>query len=330
MRKITRTLPKRITRFILFVFVTLSLWQCSDSASGPDSYPTRPITYIVPWAAGGMTDMTSRVMGAVLQNVLGQPVNVVNRTGGGGVVGHLAISQAQPDGYTVGAVTVEITMLHHTGLTPLTPENYTPLALLVNNPAAITVRADAPWDSLPQLLNEIKARPGELQASGTAKDGIWDLARRGFLKAAGLPESALPWVPSQGASPALQELLADGVQVVTASLTEVDALRKAGQVKTLAVMADERLAGFPNVPTLKEYGLDWSIGGWVTISAPAGLAPEIKAKLDSAIQVAVRDTMYTNALKSAGANLQFLAGQELDRFMEQQDKLNGELMGEEN
>ena len=326
MRKITRTLPTRTSISIIFIFATLLLWQCSDSASGPD-YPNRPITYVVPWAAGGMTDMSSRVMGAVLQNVLGQPVNVVNRTGGGGVVGHLALSQAQPDGYTIGAVTVEITMLHHTGLTPLTLENYTPLALLVNNPAAITVRADAPWDSLPQLLAEIKARPGELQASGTAKDGIWDLARRGFLKAAGLPESALPWVPSQGASPALQELLADGVQVVTASLTEVDALRKAGQVKTLAVMADERLPGFPNVPTLKEYGLDWSIGGWVSIAAPAGLSPEIEAKLDSAIQVAVKDTMYTNALKSAGANLQFMAGPELDRFLAAQDKLNGELMG---
>jgi len=326
MRKTAQSLAINYKNLLLFLFAAFFLFQCSPSESTPDTYPKRPITYIVPWSPGGMTDMTSRVMGAVLQNALGQPVNVVNRTGGGGVVGHLALSQAQPDGYTLGAMTVEITLLHHTGLTKLTHKDYTPLALLVNNPAAITVRADAPWDSLPDLLAEIKARPGELQASGTAKDGIWDLARKGFLKAADLPESAMPWVPSQGASPALQELLAGGISVVTASLTEVDALRKAGQVKSLAVMADERLSSFPEIPTLKEYGLDWSIGGWASISAPAGLDPAVKAKLDSAIQVAIKDTMYINSLTSAGANLQFIAGEELTTFLEAQDKTNEVLM----
>lgn len=326
MRKTSQVLSSSILRIFSFLLLLSFLVRCAPSEDASDSYPRRPITYIVPWAAGGMTDVTSRVMGAVLQKALGQPVNVVNRTGGGGVVGHLAIAQAPSDGYTLGAMTVEITLLHHTGLMDLTYEDYTPLALLVNNPAAITVRADAPWDSLPDLLAEIKARPGELQASGTAKDGIWDLARRGFLQTAGLPESAMPWVPSQGASPALQELLAGGVDVVTASLTEVDALRKAGQVKTLAVMAEERLEGFPNVPTLKEYGIDWSIGGWASVSAPAGLAPEVQAKLDSAIQVAVRDTMYLNSLKSAGANLQFMAGDDFKAFLERQDRVNGELM----
>lgn len=311
---------------LFLLFISFILTQCSPAGSGSDTYPTRPITYIVPWTAGGMTDMTSRVMGAVLQNALGKPVNVVNRTGGGGVVGHLSLAQAAPDGYTLGAMTVEISLLHHTGLTPLTYKDYTPLALLVNNPAAITVRADAPWDSLPELLADIKARPGVLQASGTAKDGIWDLARRGFLQAAGLPETAMPWVPSQGASPALQELLAGGVAVITTSLSEVDALRKAGQVKTLAVMADERLPSFPKVPTLKEYGLDWSIGGWVAICAPAGLAPEIKSRLDSAIQLAVRDSMYLTSLNGAGANLQFLAGEKLEQFLQKQDEINGKLI----
>ena len=145
-----------------------------------DNYPTRPITYLVPWAAGGMTDLSSRMMGVALQKELGQTVNVVNRTGGGGVVGHLALSQAKPDGHTLGAVTVEITQLHHMGLTDLSPANYTPLALMVNNPAAVTVNANAPWNSLDELISAIKAAPGDLQASGTARGGIWDLARIGF------------------------------------------------------------------------------------------------------------------------------------------------------
>lgn len=317
--------------FLLMIIGALALSHVSCEATQDgksDTYPKRPITFIVPWAAGGMTDLSSRIVSSVLQKVLDQPVNVINRTGGGGVVGHLAIAQAQPDGYTLGAVTVDITLLHHTGLTDLTYENYTPLALLVNNPAAVTVAADAPYDSLPDLIAAIKATPGELQASGTAKAGIWDLARMGFLKAAGLPESAMPWVPSQGAAPALQELLAGGVDVVTASLSEVDALRRAGRVKTLAVMSPERLPDFPEVPTLSEYGIDWSIGGWVTICAPPDLPSDIRSTLDSAIQVAVRDTMYLNAMKNAGSTLQFLPGEKCAQFMAEQDRVNGELLSE--
>ena len=275
---------------------------------------------------GGMTDMSSRMMGAVLQKKLGQTVNVVNRTGGGGVVGHLALSQASPDGYTLGAVTVEITQLHHMGLTDLTYSNYTPLALLVHNPAAVTVNADAPWNTLEDLIEAIRENPGELNASGTARGGIWDLARIGFLQAAGLNNDDLPWIPSQGAAPALQELIAEGVDVVTAALSEVDALRQAGQVKVLGVMADERLPEFPEDPTLKEQGVDWSIGGWVSICAPAGLPVEVRNRLDSAIYVASQDPDYIEALTKAGSTLRYMNSKDLERFMEEEDKANGSLM----
>jgi len=319
---------KQLSKLSLLLWVAISILfvACGETTDQKKSYPTKPLSFIVPWSAGGMTDMSSRMASAVWQNALGQSVNVVNRTGGGGVVGHLAISQARPDGYTIGAVTVDITLLHHTGITDLTYKNYTPIALLVNNPAAVTVRADAPWDSLPDLLADLRKSPGELQASGTAKNGIWDLARMGFLKAAGLEPSAMPWVPSQGAAPALQELIAGGVDVVTAALSEVDALRQAGQVKTLAVMAEERLPEFPDVPTLKEYGLDWSVGGWVAICGPADLPDEIRTALDSTIRVTVQDPEYLTAMKNSGATMQFLAGEECAAFMAKQDQVNGELL----
>ncbi len=311
---------------IMLFFTALILFQCGAPQSSQDTYPSKPLTLIVPWAAGGMTDLSSRMLGAVLQQTLGQPVNVINRTGGGGVVGHLAIANAKPDGYTIGAVTVDITLLHHMGLTDLTYGSYDPLSLTVNNASGITVRADAPWDSLPQLIEAIKAAPGKLQASGTARAGIWDLARMGFLNAAGLKVSDMPWVPSQGAAPALQELLAGGIDVVTASLTEVDALRRAGQVKCLGVMADERLAGFPDVPTLKEQGVDWSIGGWVSVCAPPGMDPVIRAKLDSAIQITMQDPQYIATITESGNNLQPINGEALKSFMADQDKVNGELL----
>lgn len=317
---------ENLTIALFCLFLSFSLFNCSNAVQDGSNYPNKPITLIVPWAPGGMTDISSRILGAVLQEKLGQPVNVVNRTGGGGVVGHLALAQAKPDGYTLGAVTVEITLLHHQGLTELTSNDFTPLTLTINNPAAITVKADAPWDSLPDLIKAIKANPGSIQASGTGKGAIWDLARLGFLNALGLKDKDMPWVPSQGAAPALQELLAGGVEVVTASLTEVDALRKSGQVKCLGVMADQRLEQFPEVPTLKEQGVDWSIGGWVSLCAPKGLDPVVQSKLDSVVRVVTASPEFINGLKGAGNHIDPKAGEALSSFFASQDRINGQLL----
>lgn len=315
----------RGTALLLALSLLLSACQPSGSSNN-NQYPTRPITYIVPWNPGGGTDIVSRALSAVLQEELGVSVNVVNRSGGGGVVGHLALSSARPDGYTIGAITGEITMMHWQGLTPLTYSDFTPIALLSYNPGAITVRADAPWDTLEELLETLRTSPGSLLASGTSKGGIWDLARIGFLDAAGLQESALPWVPSQGAAPALQELLADGVQVVTAALAETDALLKAGEVKVLAVMSDERLEAYPEIPTLVEQGINWSIGGWVSIGAPSNLPPEIYEKLTRAVVTVTQDSAYSDPLKKAGFNLTTASGSELTAFLAKEDETNGKLL----
>lgn len=311
---------------MLALLLTSVQLGCQPSSSREAAYPSSPLTYIVPWNPGGGTDTASRALAAVLQDVLGEPVNVVNRTGGGGVIGHLALAQAEPDGYTIGAVTVEITMMHWAGLTDLTYEDYTPLALLMNNPAALTVRADAPWDTVEDLVDALRENPGTYLASGTSKGGIWDLARIGFLEAAGLPETAMPWVPSQGAAPALQELLAGGISVVTAALAETDALRRAGQVKVLAVMADERLANAPEVPTLKESGIDWSLGGWVGVGTPAGLPDSVRTDLSEAIRAATQDSAYVTPLQRAGFTLQYLPSDAFASFIAEQDQRNGELL----
>src|SRR5436309_10183684 len=116
------------------------------------AYPDRPITLIVPWAAGGGTDATARIIGTLLEKEIGQPVNVVNRVGGSGVVGHSAIAQAAPDGYTIGIITVEIGMMHWQGLTDLTGASYTPIAVVNADPAGVQVAADAPYKTVNDLV----------------------------------------------------------------------------------------------------------------------------------------------------------------------------------
>lgn len=119
----------------------LGLTLAAGAGMAHAAYPERPITMIVPWGAGGGTDATARMIATLLEKELGNPVNVVNRTGGNGVVGHMAIAKAKPDGYTLGMLTVEIATMKHLGLTTITPADYTPLALMNEDPAGVTVSA---------------------------------------------------------------------------------------------------------------------------------------------------------------------------------------------
>ena len=134
------------------------------AAVGEAAYPERPVTLIVPWAAGGGTDATARIIGTLLEKELGQPVNVVNRVGGSGVVGHTAIAQAAPDGYTIGIITVEIGMMHWQGLTDLSGASYTPIGLVNADPAGVQVAADSPYKSVNDLVAAIKAKEAEAAA----------------------------------------------------------------------------------------------------------------------------------------------------------------------
>src|SRR5829696_2204445 len=214
-------------------------------------YPQRPVQLIVPWGAGGGTDATARIIASLLEKEPKQPFNVVNRTGGSGVVGHDAIAKAAPDGYTIGLITVEITMMHHVGLTQLKHTDYTPIGLVNADPAAVNVRADFPYKSVKDLLAAIKANPGKMKASGTGQGGIWHLAIAGLLKDQGVDPNALPWVPSNGAAPGLQDMVAGGVEVVPCSVPEARSMIDAGKVRALAIMDANAGTLYPKVPTIK-------------------------------------------------------------------------------
>ena len=220
------------------------------SASSPPSrrklIPTRPVTVVCPWGAGGGTDATARIVASLLEKDLGQPFNVVNRTGGSGVVGHSAIATAAPDGYTIGMITVEIAMMHWQGLTELKPTSYTPLALMNEDPPGVQVNASSPYKTVKELADAIKAAPaGKFKASGTGQGGIWHLALVGWLTAMGLKPDHVAWVPSNGAAPAMQDLAGGGIDLVTCSVPEARAIIEAGKARSLAVMAAAAQSAIP-------------------------------------------------------------------------------------
>ena len=283
-------------------------------------YPNRPVQLIVPWGAGGGTDATARIIAALLEKELKQPFSVVNRTGGSGVVGHDAIAKATPDGYTIGMITVEITMMHHVGLTQLKHTDYTPIGLVNADPAAVNVRADSPYKSVKDLLNAIKANPGKMKASGTGQGGIWHLAIAGLLKQQGIDPNALPWVPSNGAAPGMQDMIAGGVDVVPCSIPEARPMIDAGKARALAIMDANPPALYPNVPTLKkELGTDWQIAAWRVIAAPKGIPADAQKTLVTALKKVYDSKDYKEFMASRGFGVIWADPQDTTKFMAQSD-----------
>ena len=283
-------------------------------------YPQRPIQLIVPWGAGGGTDATARIIGTLLEKDLKQPVNVVNRTGGSGVVGHDAIAKAAPDGYTLGLITVEITMMHHVGLTQLKYTDYTPIGLVNADPAGIQVRTDSPYKSVKELLAAIKANPGKMKASGTGQGGIWHLAIAGLLKEQGIDPNALPWVPSNGAAPGMQDMIAGGVDVVPCSIPEARPMIDAGKARVLAIMDANPPALYPNVPTLKkELGTDWAIAAWRVIAAPKGIPADVQKTLVTALKKVYDSKEYKEFMASRGFGVVWADPEATTKFMAASD-----------
>jgi len=302
---------RRIFALLLLVVATTAQAQ----------YPQRPVQLIVPWGAGGGTDATARIIAALLEKELKQPFNVVNRTGGSGVVGHDAIANAPADGYTIGLITVEITMMHHVGLTKLKHTDYTPIGLVNADPAAINVRADSPYKSVKDLLAAIKANPGKMKASGTGQGGIWHLAIAGLLKEQGIDPNALPWVPSNGAAPGMQDMIAGGVDVVPCSIPEARPMIDSGKARALAIMDANPPALYPNVPTLqKELGTKWAIAAWRVIAAPKGIPADVQKTLATSLKKVYDSKEYKEFMASRGFGVVWADPAETAKFMAASDQ----------
>jgi len=290
------------------------------------AYPDRPVTMIVPWGAGGGTDAVARFVAAELEKALKQPVNVVNRTGGSGVVGHQAIASAPADGYTLGLITVEIGMMRHAGLTKLSHNEFTAIALVNFDPNAVMVRADSPIKDAKGLLDAARANPGKLKGSGTGQGGIWHLGLAGWLVDAKLPGNAIGWVPSQGAAPGLQDLAAGGVDLVSASLPEGRSLIEAGKVRPIVLMADKPDGLFPQVPLLKSSGSSWTNGAWRGVAGPKGMPKDVVERLSSAIKQIYDSKAYKDFLAARGFGEMWAGPADFAAFMARDDAAKGEVM----
>lgn len=311
----------------------------SEEGAAPDAvqgcndinteYPSGPLELIVPWAAGGGTDGVGRLIGDQLSTQIGTNVNVVNRTGGSGVVGHQAMVDAEPDGQTIGLVTVEIGMMHHQGLTDISGEDLTAISQMNEDPAGITVAADAEWETADELLTYIEENPGEVTASGTGQGGIWHLALLGMLIDNDIPLDAVNFVPSDGAAPALQEMVAGGIDMTTNALGESTTMLESDRAKALAVMGTEPDPNFPDVPTLQEQtGSDYSMSVWRGIAGPLDLEPTVVEELECHLGLIAESDEFNQFMSDSGLGVKYAGAEEFQTLMREDDVQKGEVMEE--
>jgi tripartite-type tricarboxylate transporter receptor subunit TctC len=218
-------------------------------------------------------------------------------------------------------------MMHHQGLTQLTPRNFTPLALMNVDPAAITVSATSPYKTMDDLVKAIKANPGKLKASGTGQGGIWHLALAGMLKDMKIEPSAVPFVPSNGAAPAMLDLAAGGIDIAPVALPEARSLIDAGKARPLAIMANAPAALYPQVPTLKSAtGSDWTMGVWRGIAGPKGLPAEVQARMEAVLKKINDSKEFRDFMANRGFGVAYADGPAFGKFMDKGDADMGQTL----
>ena len=269
---------------------------CQTSAMAQDTYPSRPITLINPWAAGSSTDIMARAVAEQFYKQLGQSVVVVSRDGGSGVIGMTVLMQASADGLTLAftPMTPVTIQPHHLKDLKLSPDTIQPVCGITENILGFSVRADSPFKTIADLIAAGKIKslsygsPGPNSAPFLAVD---DLARHQKLD--------LVHIPFKGDAASVQELLAGRLDFATSIAASTAAQVKAGTVRLLAVASERRHPGFPDVPTLKELGIDVTQLSFAGLFAPRGTPPQILTKLDAACSAAVKsDSVKEAALKS--------------------------------
>lgn len=288
-------------------------------------YPARPVELIVPYPAGGGTDAVARAFADSLRKHLPQSVVVANKTGAGGAIGLTEVMSARPDGYKLGVGTVEMTMLPHLGTARFTAEDFVPIALLNAEPSAITVHAQAPWRTVEEFLAHAKAYPDKVRVGNSGVGAIWHLAAEQLGRKSGVKFSHVPYA---GANPAINDLMGGHIEAVTVSPAEVAQHVAGGKLRLLAVMADQRSKRFPDVPTLKEKGIDVSVSTWRGIVAPKRTPQPVVDTLRSAARKAADEPEFRDALARLDLTHAWADAPAFQKVIERDNAFFKGLMGE--
>ncbi len=312
--------PRFYVLTLISFIVAMGILASGPAAAGA-AYPERPIKMIVPWAAGGDTDAIHRVIASSMEKQLGKPVVIVNIAGASGTVGAREAMKAAPDGYTILAIHDFIHTTYYTGVGDLTYKEFEPVSLLTSTPSVLAAYGKTPWNSMKELIEDAKKRPEQITV------GVSLGSTSHFFPAMIGQAAGIKWkyVSYEGTAPRMTALMGGHVLLGETNLTQLDKV-KAGQIKMLAIATAARVPEVPDMPTLKELGIDivvYAVNRGIV--APKGTPDAVLAKLEEACGKAMKDPAVTEAMKKQGTLIDFMNRKAYGDYLRKNDKINADL-----
>jgi tripartite-type tricarboxylate transporter receptor subunit TctC len=288
---------------------------CLSQNVQAEAYPEQPVTVVVHTSAGAGMDTVTRFVFQHLERRTGETFVIANFPGASGQVGYTQLALAEPDGHTIGAITTLSIVTHEMTREQLPyklADSFAPIAQVMAHPSALVVRADSPFQTFEDVLAYAEQNPGELNWGGTFLYGAHHMHYMMVNRATGLEAT---YVPFNALTEARAALLGGHIDITSGGLTDYANLLAEGEVRVLASGGAARSPRFPDVPTYRELGVDVVIGSSRGFSAPAGIAPERRAWLESEIAATLQDPQFLEEADARDMEFSFMAGEEYHRFL---------------
>lgn len=283
-------------------------------------YPTKDLTHIMPWSAGGGTDTVMRTFMNFAEKQLDVGINTQNITGAQSGIGTLRLMKARPDGYTIGSLTWDsVITVPYYGLVPgYDTDQLTYLGSVTVHPTVLAVNADSPYQTLEEFVDAAKETPGELSISNVGSGGVWHLPALDFADAAGIEVNHVPY--PDGSGPQREALLSGETDAASLSASAVYNAVQSGQARVLAVMGNERSEFFPDTATFKELDYDVVWGSFRLIAAPAGIDEGKRKTLEEAFAAVFDMPEFQERAEETAMGAHWMNGEETTNYVEASQK----------
>jgi tripartite-type tricarboxylate transporter receptor subunit TctC len=289
-----------------------------------EKYPTRAINFILGQPAGGGTDLTARPLLSAASKILGQPVVMVNKPGGGTVIAMVALKNEKPDGYNIGGLTPGGLLSPYLRKVPYdSAKDFTPIMQYVTHIYGLVVRSDSPWKTFKEFIDYGKANPGKIRYSTSGPGTLLHLV----MERLALQEN-IKWthIPFEGGPASIAALLGGHVEASSATPGEWKKQGEAGRLRGLAFYSEKRYSGLPQIPTLMEMGYNIAADGAISIIGPKGLPLNIVETLHTTFKKALEDPDYIRICKEADQMIAYRGPQDLDRYLAETREVWGSLI----